>query len=41
MAVRKEVLTARANAHTAGKRLGWREALREAPEITWRKGRAA
>ncbi len=41
MAVRKEVLTARANAHTAGKRLGWREALREAPEITWRKRRAA
>jgi len=41
IAVRKEVLTARANGHTAGKRLGWAEACREAPEISWRKRRAA
>lgn len=39
--VRKEMLMVRANAHTAGKRLGWAEALREAPEIQWRKRRAA
>jgi hypothetical protein len=38
--VRKELLTARSSAHTAGKRLGWAEALGEAPEIRWRKGAA-
>jgi hypothetical protein len=40
--VRKEMLMVRANAHTAGKRLGWQEALRETgDEARWRKRRAA
>ena len=39
--VRKEIGMVRSNGFTAGKRRGWAEALREAPEISWRKRRAA
>lgn len=36
--VRTELLRARANAHTAGKRKGWAEALGERDETAWRAG---
>ena len=40
--VRKDVMMARANAHSAGKRKGWQEALGEVgDEARWRKRRAA
>lgn len=39
--VRKEMLMVRANAHTAGKRKGWAEALGEHDDAAWRDRRGS